>query len=356
MNARRRTKPDGLPNRVYRKGPSYYWVRHTDGKWIRLCSVTDGETRMLERLAEEKRKIEVDATERTMSRLVAIYITKHAADYAESYRDEWRRRGETIRTAFRNFEIEQVDAAACEDFLTENWHDKPTAQKAMKAWLSGFFSWAVRRKHLQVNPVREVKVKKPPRRTVYITPAHFVAIRNALALAADGKKTPTGPMMQVFVDLCYLTCQRSTEIRNLRWADIDWDARLIRFVPTKTENSSGEAVDWPITPEIEAVLRRAKKLEPIGGEYIVRDKHGNPKTTAACRDAWNDAKARAGLATAKYTVKDIRAQALTDAKKAGYDIEALQVASAHTDRSTTEGYIKQREVPISTVHLKLPVT
>jgi integrase len=25
-------------------------------------------------------------------------------------------------------------------------------------------------------------------------------------------------MMQCFVDLCYLTAQRSTEIRNLRWA------------------------------------------------------------------------------------------------------------------------------------------
>jgi len=53
-------------------------------------------------------------------------------------------------------------------------------------------------------------------------------------------------------------------------------------------------------------------------------------------------------------VKDIRARALTDAKKAGYHIDELQVAGAHADRATTEGYMKQRVVPVSTVRLRLP--
>ncbi len=78
------------------------------------------------------------------------------------------------------------------------------------------------------------------------------------------------------------------------------------------------------------------------------------KTAAACHDAWRNAMKRAELEGMDYTAKDIRAKALTDAKKAGYDIEALQVADAHTDRSTTGDYIKQREVPVSTVRLKLP--
>ena len=365
MNARRRMKPDGLPSRVYTRNGSFHWVRPTDQKWIKLCRIDEGETRMYERLADEKRKASIDVGERSMPRLVRIYMDKHAADYAESYRDEWERRGEVIRTAFANFDIEQVDVEICEEFLTNNWSDKLPTQKAMKAWLQKFFSWAVRKKHIQISPVREITVKKPKARTVYIQPKHFVMIRDALATYAYEKKiggkvqqisakVPTGPEMQVFVDLCYLTCQRATEIRNLRWADIDWDRELIRFVPTKTEDSSGEAVDWPITKEIARVLRRARKIEPIGGEYVVHDRKGNPKTMASCRDAWNDAKARAGLADAPYTIKDIRAQALTDAKRAGYDIDELQVAGAHADRATTEDYIKQRDVPISNVRLTLP--
>jgi integrase len=50
-------------------------------------------------------------------------------------------------------------------------------------------------------------------------------------------------MMQCFIDLCYLTCQRSTEIRLLTWEQIDRVAGVIHFVPTKTAASSGEAVD-----------------------------------------------------------------------------------------------------------------
>ncbi|WP_156526372.1 hypothetical protein [Cupriavidus gilardii] len=42
---------------------------------------------------------------------------------------------------------------------------------------------------------------------------------------------------------------------------------------------------------------------------------------------------------------------MSDAKRDGYDLDALQAAGVHTDRSTTEDYIKQREVPVSIVRL-----
>ncbi|WP_373379852.1 tyrosine-type recombinase/integrase [Cupriavidus nantongensis] len=370
MNARRRTKADGLPSRVYIRYGSFFWVRNTDEKWIKLCRVDEGETRMFERLAEEKRKTEVDGDEGSMSRLVAVYMEQHARHYAESFREEWRRRGEDVRKAFKHHGIEEVDPGAVQDFLLDNWPDKLPTQTAMKGWLSKFFAWAVLRRHITLNPCREVALKKPKTRKVYIPHNHFLAIRAALATytyrkAVGGKvqevtaKVPTGPEMQVFVDLCYLTCQRSTDIRELRWLQVDRLAGVIHFIPSKTADSSGEAVDWPITPEIDEVLRRAKelqrdlKVQSLTG-HVVTDRNGKPKTAAACRDAWRDALVRAKLDGKDYTVKDIRAKALTDAKKAGYDIEALQVAGAHTDRATTEGYIKQREVPVSTVRLHLP--
>jgi integrase len=103
------------------------------------------------------------------------------------------------------------------------------------------------------------------------------------------------------------------------------------------------------------VLNRARLLEPaFGQKYVIRDRRGKPKTDQACRDAWEGAMQRAGLNDRPYTIKDIRAKAMTDAKRSGYDLDALQVAGAHTDRSTTEGYIKSREVPVSTVVLHLP--
>jgi len=321
---------------------------------------------MLERLAEEKRKIEIDPNAGNLPRLVDIYMDAHESTYAESFRAEWRRRGDVVKTAFARFDIQQVDSGAIYDFLHDNWKDKRSTFQAMHAWLSKFFAWATVKRYVSVNPAREVEVKKPAKRRVYIPHADFLAIRAALATYVYTKKikgepreitaqVPTGPMMQVFVDLCYLTCQRSTEIRSLTWDQVDRDAGVIHFVPSKTEDSSGEAVDWPITPEIDVVLARARALEPTFGQrYVVRDEKGEPKTDAACRDAWRDAKRRAKLEAKPYTVKDIRAKALTDAKRLGYNIEELQVAGAHTDAATTRGYIKSREVPVSNVRLALP--
>ncbi|HGL5074131.1 TPA: tyrosine-type recombinase/integrase [Burkholderia multivorans] len=376
MNARRRKKDVPWPRRVYPRSGTFWWVRPTDEQWIRLCRVDEGETKMLDRLAEEKRKIEIDPNAGNVPRLIDVYMETHASKYAESFRDEWRRRGASVKTAFSKFDIQQVDAGAIYDFLHDNWGDKPPTFQAMHAWLSKFFAWAVVKRYAASNPCREIEVKKPKKRKVYIPHDHFLAIREALGVYTYEKKikgetrtitakVPTGPMMQVFIDLCYLTIQRSTEIRELLWkadaADpfgcswVDEKAGVIHFVPSKTEDSSGETVDWPITPEIQAVLARAKALEPTFGQrYVVRDENGAPKTDAACRDAWRDAKRRAGLAMMPYTVKDIRAKAITDAKRAGYDIEALQIAAAHSDRATTEGYIKSRDVPVSTIRMALP--
>jgi hypothetical protein len=354
MNAKRRTvTPDNLPGRVYPKNGAWYWVPVIDGKlkWIRLCAFAEGETRMLDRLAEEKRKVEDGAYTGDVPVRVKEYMAEVGPTRADTWRVEWERQGEAVKTYFREWNVDQIDPAAVIDFLRDNWPDKIPTQRSMRAWLSGFFGWCILRRHASANPCKEVKLKKPAKRKVYIPDAHFVAIREKLLIGDDGKRTPTGDMMQCFVDLCYLTVQRSTDVRLLPRANID-DA-MIHFVPSKTEDSSGEAVDWPITAEIRAVLDRAKLLEPLS-EYVIRDKDGQPKTAKAVRDAWNDAKRRAGLKDLPYTVKDIRAKALTDAEKAGYSKEELRIAAAHTTAETTEIYLKNKQVPVSSVRLALP--
>lgn len=356
MNARKRTKtPNNLPGRVYPRDGSWYWVPEIDGKlkWIRLCRITDGEPKMLERLAEEKKKVEANFYIGNLPKHADDYIAEKAPTIADTSRDEWKRQGENVKKVFKDWNVDQVDTAAVHDFLKDNWSDKLHTQRVMRAWLSGFFNWCILRRLVTANPCRDLKLKKPKARKVYITDVDFIAIRNGLAIGRDGKKTSTGDMMQCFIDLCYLTAQRSTDVRLLKWSAVDHDHGVIHFEPSKTEDSSGVAVDWPITTEIAAVLKRAKKLQPIC-DYVIRDKSGEPKTAKAVRDAWNDACDRAGLKEKKYTIKDIRAKALTDGKKAGHTMADLQIAGAHTDAATTAIYIKSREVPVSNVRLKMP--
>lgn len=363
MNARRRSTTQGLPSRVYEKHGAWYWVRKSDAKWLRLCAVADGWPRMLEVLAATIKQNEpvIGAGDFTIH--AKDYIKSEASKKAASWRKDWERQGEKVCLVFRDWNVAQVDAGAIASWLLAEWPDKLHTRRIFRAWLSGFFSWAILRNLRTDNPCQFVKLEKPAARDVYIPDEHFLQIRAALAIGKDGKKTPTGAMMQCLVDLCFLTTQRSTEIRALKWSDIDHVRQLIRFKPSKTLKTTGGRVDWPLTKAIEEVLLRASGLKPES-EYVIHDeKTGAPKTTGAAHQAWVDACIRAGLAVTvdglkepkpMYTLKDIRAKALTDAEKQGYSLAELAVAAVHADPKTTEIYLKGKKVPRSVIELELP--
>jgi integrase len=216
-----------------------------------------------------------------------------------------------------------------------------------------------RREH---NPVREVAIEKPKKRDRYITHAEYHAIRDALLTGSKGNKTLSGEMMKCFVDLCYLTAQRSTEIRNLKWSDIgdtlSFDLNAadlgLTFKPSKTALTSQAKVKIRVTDVMQTVFERARAIGKVKSLYVIHTLDGRRYTAAGVRSAWKRASARAGVKNA--TIKDLRAKALTDAKKLGYTIEQIQVAAAHSDVTTTQDYIKLKEIPESVVELPLPAT
>jgi integrase len=350
MNARRRTIPDGLPSRVYEKSGSYYWFSKEAG-WIKLCRVDEGEAKMLDRLAAEKRKRETGGTG-DMSHRVDEYVKAETHRHREK---AWPYYGDYVKAGFADVNVRQVDSAYVSDFIEANWAHKPHMQHIMRAFLRGFFVWCKRKRYFAgENPCNDVKLDKRPDRDVYISHKHFGLIRMHLA---------KHPMMVCLIDLCYLTAQRSTEVRALLWRSdgpmcswVDRERGVIHFVPTKTIDSSGIAVDWPITPEIEEVLQRARATGKVKSNLVIHTKTGKAYTPHTALYHWREACRKAKLDEYGYTIKDIRAKALTDAQRAGYDLKAIMEAAAHTKQSTTETYFKQKAVPVSEIRLALPRT
>jgi integrase len=350
MNARRRTVPDGLPNRVYEKSGSWYWFPK-GGSWIKLCRTDEGEAKMLEKLAAEMRKREAGGTG-DMPRYVDEYV---AAERHRHKEKSWPYYGDYVKKDFADVQIRHVDSAYVSDFIEQNWAGKPHMQHIMRAFLRGFFVWCKRKRYFAgENPCNDVKLDKRPERDVYISHEHFGAIRAHLA---------KHPMMVCMIDLCYLTAQRSTEVRALLWRSdgpkcswVDREKGILHFVPTKTIDSSGIAVDWPITPEIEEVLERARSTGKVKSNLVIHTRNGKAYTPHTALYHWREACRKAKLDEYGYTIKDIRAKALTDAQRAGYDLKAIMEAAAHTKQSTTETYFKQRAVPVSEIRLTLPKT
>lgn len=263
---------------------------------------------------------------------------------------EFSRECGVIAKTFEAFNIDQplgVDIARFVDF----WQGRRMAQIYLSR-LSEFFRWAIRRGLRHDNPCQNIRVEKPPKRSRYLTDAEWHAARDALLLGADNKPTASGSMAQCYVDLCFLLYQRTTEIRLLKWSQIDMQAGMIFFTPTKTERSSGASVAVPISPAVKAVLERSRQVGTVKGLYVIHSRTGQAYTANGIGTAWRRACARAGVEDA--TLKDIRAKAATDAKRAGYSRAQIRVGLAHADEGMTQHYLKGRDADRSELMLELP--
>jgi len=85
------------------------------------------------------------------------------------------------------------------------------------------FDRAVLKGMCDSNPVLAAPRHKERRRTRYLTDEEFVLIRKH-----------ANPVMQVIMDLCYLTGQRVGDVLSIRQGDISPDG--IVFRPAKTES------------------------------------------------------------------------------------------------------------------------
>jgi integrase len=342
------------PKRVYLKHGSLWFV-DLGRRWHKLCREDAGEVAMFQALARHLEKLPLSR----MPAAIAKFKLEYLPGLALTSQKEHKRLLDIAADEFEAFDVPEVQPSDIARSVKQRYPGRPTAARHYKARLSTFFRWAVEQGLCSSNPCREIWLKAPPRRERYITDDEFTKVRAKLLLGKDGKETAAGEMARAFVELCYLTIQRPTDIRRLLWSQVRDDA--IAFKPSKTAGSSGAKVLVPITPDIRWVLERARAFVPktrkgkeqreLKSIYVVHALDGSPYTMSGLRSAWVRACKRAGVTNA--TIKDLRAKALTDARRAGYGKEALQVAAAHASFETTEIYLKPFEEPMSTVRLTL---
>jgi len=268
-----------LPKRVYEKHGSLWFV-DLNRKWHKLCRADAGEAKMYLALAAI-----VEAP--PMSRM-PVAIGAFKADYlpglAASTQKEHERLLDIAAVDFEGFDVHEVTPADIARSVKNLYAGKPTAAKHYKARLSTFFRWCVQAGLRTDNPCREVWLKSAPKRDRYITDDELLDVRAAMLLGDDDKPTRAGEMARCFVDLCYLTAQRPTDIRRLMWNQVREDG--IGFKPTKTAGSSGAKVVIPLTPAIREVLERAKAFGTVRSVFVIHALDGSPYTMSGIRSAW----------------------------------------------------------------------
>lgn len=341
--------------RVHPKNGRWYYVRDLEDRsektrrpkqqWVKLTKIDEGEPALLEALKKLLTEPEQDAGGNFQT-WAAEFLKIKLPSLTPNVREEYRRMYKVICAAFADFDVDEVEPGDILDFVAE-WDDKPTSRKAYKARLSTFFSYCVLhtgKTGVIANPCREVTVQAPPKRRGRFTPEIYWKIHDNLS-----------DVGQCFMDLMYLTRQRPTEIRLLKESAIL--PTHIHFAPTKTEDTSGEIVDVVRTPEIDAVIDRARRLQKVravgrGDAFLIQSEDGGGFTRWGIRSAWDRACAKAGIKG--VTTRDVRPYALAAMEDMGADMREIQRAAAHADMATTEGYLEQYRSRLVDVRMSLP--
>lgn len=369
MNRHRKANR-GLPRRVYVKFGAYYFVAaepmrvpktNEYKKWIRLCSVQDGESAMLAKLSEllgNKTLIEG-----SMPYLCAEFKGNKLGKYSTDVQAQYSQYLDVIADEFEEFHAAQVTTKDFADFLRDRYGDKANSAKKVAALARKLFKYAISRFGFRNdNPIDQLDLSdfETGRRTVLPTHAQVQQIRAAGMHSKprkdNGRTIPTasGPMFACLVDMAYLLWARAIDIRTLKESQIE-DGH-IRIQPSKTKKSSGKIVDIAITPAIQDVIDRARAIKrgyEIISPYLFPTQKGKPYTKSGLFSMWDRARERAGI-TEPIWFKDLRALGATDAAKAGKELKDIQKRLVHTTSKTSEIYIKEAVPDVSAIDMKLP--
>lgn len=345
--------------RVYPKGGSWYYVEDLEErnprtgrpkqKWHKLCRIDAGEAALHEALAA----LHSQPLDRgNMGARITAFREAHFKTLTFGVRKEYERMFDVIAEAFADFDDREVRPGDVLDFLNDNFADHLTARGHYKARLSTFFAWCVLKGFIAVNPCREVKLRRPPKRKGKMSAAVYWAMHDALPEAG-----------RLFLELTYLTRQRPTEIRLLRESWIKPDR--IRFEPSKTERSSGEHVEIVRSARINELLdrlralraerMRRRKVVSITEQqdaYLLVNEHGQPYTRSGLNTLWRRGREKAGHR--QVTTRHIRPFALSEMERAGHPLAKIREAAAHTKTGQTEDYLNQHRERFSTVVITPP--
>ena len=117
-----------------------------------------------------------------------------------------------------------LDAAAMRAFVAAE-HRRGLASKSLQRRLSGcrsFYQWLLRHGRIVANPAAGVRAPRAPRKLPQV-----LDVDEAVALVAVPTDVPLGLRDRALLELFYSSGLRLSELRLLRWRDLDIDQGLV---------------------------------------------------------------------------------------------------------------------------------
>jgi integrase len=296
---RRRTKNHDLPPGVHRKGERLYYGRNdiplgpeNDPAWLRRWAELRGER--------------ITGAAATFADAAREYRLHELAGKARKTQAEYDRQLRTLCTVFGLTPLAKIRPHHVGTYLDRR---PPIAGTREKALLSAVFNVARRRGLTDSpNPCAGIRGKKA-RRGRYVTDAELAdALRRA------------DPVLAGFLELCYRTGQRPSDVTRMTRADVREGALWVTQAKTGAKVRIG--VRGPL-----AVLLAAP--EAVASVYLIHDARGQPMTLGALRKRFD----KLGV---DWQIRDLRAKYATDLG----DPQKARAGLGHANQTTTDTYIR----------------
>lgn len=302
---------------MFLKHGRYYYV--VGGKWHALSKD------YAEALAQYAQR--TASTGAGMAALVDRFLIEVAPRRSPKTQKEYRRLGEKLKTVFADFRPEQVKPHHVAAVIDHEAKTAPVQANRLRQLLSVVFAHAVRWGVVDFNPCRDVTGISVKKRDRYITDEEFAKVKAA-----------AGDSIACIMDFCYLTAQRISDVLKVRLSDITEDG--VYFEQGKT----GKKLRVEITPDLAEVIGRAKGLHnKVRGMTLFHGRGGKQYGYFGISSMFRRACKKAGVEN--FHIHDLRAKGLTDADRQGHNSQRL---GGHSNRATTEHYIKRRVVESAT--------
>jgi integrase len=322
MARKRKHRPD-LPNRVYFRHGSYYFVDKAS-KWHPL-----GRDYMEAMIAYAQLNSAASLVQ-SLSQVIDRYQREVVPTKAPRTQQDNLRELALLRHAFGH--MRPGDITPQDIYAYMDARKAPIRANREKSLLSHIFGYAIRWGIVADNPCRLVKRNPERPRTRYVSDDEFWAVHGIAA-----------PAIQCAMVIAWLTGLRQGDILSLRFSDLTPEGLEI------TTSKTGKRLVFEWTPELEAVVKQAKALpRQVRSLYLICNNRGQRYTSSGFRVMWQRSQRQAlekGIIASRYTFHDLRA-------KAGSEAEDGQLLG-HMDQRTLHRHYQRRTLRVVPIRPKV---
>ncbi len=283
-----------------------------------LAAARKAAERLLEAIEQDG---STDAADRTFGDVAEFWLENVAKGKNREWKDQERQLELHVYPAWRGRKIAGIKRRDVRD-LIDGLEGKVLPNRVL-ALIKTIFRFALSRDWIETSPVEGIAKPKPEnRRDRVLTMVEIARVWNAAELLGF----PYGPFIQILM----LTAQRRGEVAEMRWSDIDIEARTwtIRAVDTKADR--GQLV--PLSPAALSILDKIPRL----GEHIFTTNGETPISGfAKAKSRLDHYIAGKGEALESWRLHDLRRSAATHMVRLGISETTVSRVLNHAVQGVT---------------------